>query len=196
MRSHEFLSPFSQAAGRSSNGREEKTTVIAQCFSGGGWSDRRNNRFYRLCGSRHLLDALQEIFRGQRLYSELNLKTGILLSCFLEATDHQDWHLGLQSTNLPYEAASAHAGHDVVRDNEVDFREKITAAKLLKSASGVQNCGDRVSIPFQDGLTYCGLDCIVIHQKDRFGMHLQQLRGRKLGRGTLGTMLLPFGIKI
>ena len=64
---------------------------------------------------------------------------------------------------------TAHAGHEVVGDDEIDLCGKLALGELLQGALRAKYGNDEVPGSPEDGLTGSSLNGVVINQEDRRG---------------------------
>lgn len=113
------------------------------------------------------VDAGEQMVGKEGLDPEGDVEAGVLLFGLIEAADDEDGKVRVLLAELGDEAGAAHAGHDVVRDDEVDVVRILAAGELFERALGAEDGDDRVACSLEDGLPGCGLDCVVVDQEYR-----------------------------
>ena len=92
-------------------------------------------------------------------------RSGIFILGLFQAADDEDGKSFVEVTKLANEFGTGHAGHEVVGDDEADFRGKVVRAELLQGADGVEDRDDEVTGAFEDGLARGRLHGVVVDEQ-------------------------------
>jgi hypothetical protein len=125
-----------------------------------------------------IANTLQQRLRLEGFQPKLHIEAFILV-LGLQTTDHKDRNTRQDLPYLPGESVAAHARHDMVRDDQSNFRQEVPMSQLLKRAGRIESGDNKVSAAPQNRLSHSSLYRIVVYQKNRlFTWHLQ-LQGEK-----------------
>src|SRR5580658_730323 len=113
--------------------------------------------------------AGEKVFGEQRLEAKLDAKAFILLFGFGHAADDEDGEVRLEFAETGDELRTAHAGHDVVGEDEIDGFREVVVSQLVEGTLRAEDRDDKVACPLEDGLTSGGLHSVIVDEQDGRG---------------------------
>lgn len=134
-----------------------------------GWKELIRVRFTWCDVSRfdQPVNTGEEILGRARFQVKLDTKVAVFIFCFRQSTDNKHRHRWGEIAQVRDELGTAHAGHQVIRNDEVDGLGKGRFTELIECLFGTQHRDDVVAGAFEDGLTSRGLNGVVVDEQKR-----------------------------